>query len=212
MPLLGLCAFFSLINFLALLGFGVLTPYTLDRLNDTAKLGLVLSALNIGAVAGGVLMTTWGGTRPRIHTIMLGVAVGSAAIFLFGIARSTATMAACLFVFGATSPVINAPFFSILQAKVAPDVQGRVFATITQVTGLITPLALLLSGPLADRVFEPARALAVWQWVAPLVGSGKGAGIGLMFVLTGAMLMALSVAVYAVNSIRTLEATLPDHA
>jgi MFS family permease len=212
MPLLGLCAFFSLINFLALLGFGVLTPYTLDRLNDTAKLGLVLSALNIGAVAGGVLMTTWGGTRPRIHTIMLGVAVGSAAIFLFGIAGSTATMAACLFVFGATSPVINAPFFSILQAKVAPDVQGRVFATITQVTGLITPLALLLSGPLADRVFEPARALAVWQWVAPLVGSGKGAGIGLMFVLTGALLMALSVAVYAFNSIRTLEATLPDHA
>jgi DHA3 family macrolide efflux protein-like MFS transporter len=212
MALLGLCAFFSLINFLALLGFGVLTPYTLDRLNDTAKLGLVLSALNVGAVAGGVLMTVWGGTRPRIHTIMLGVLIGSAAIFLFGVARNTLTMAASLFVFGATSPMINAPFFSILQAKVAPDVQGRVFAAITQVTGLITPLALLLSGPLADRVFEPARTTAAWRWIAPLVGSGKGAGIGLMFVSTGVLLIVLSLAVYASNSIRRLEDTLPDNA
>jgi hypothetical protein len=211
-PLLGLCAFFSIINFLAFISFAVLTPYALDRFNDTALLGFVWGVFNIGAVVGGVVMTAWGGTRPRIHTIMLGVLVGSTAVFSLGFARDAVAIGICMFVFGSTNAFINAPFFSIMQAKVAPDVQGRVFATISQVTALISPLALLLSGPLADRVFEPARALSVWQWFAPLVGSGKGAGMGLMFVLSGALLMVLSLAVYASRSIRTLEAALPDHA
>jgi MFS family permease len=210
-PILELCIFFSSINFLANLSFALLTPYTLGRVNDTAQLGLVWGVFNIGAVAGGVLMTVWGGTRPRIHTIMMGVLIGSAAILALGTARNAVAIGACLFVFGSTNALINAPFMSILQAKVAPDVQGRVFAVITQVTALVTPIALLLSGPLADRVFEPARALSAWQWIAPLVGSGKGAGIGLIFVIAGALLLLLTLSVYAAPRLRNLEANLPDH-
>jgi MFS family permease len=210
-PLLALCIFFSAINFLANVAFAVLTPYTLDRVNDTARLGFVWGVFNVGAVAGGVLMTAWGGTRPRIHTIMLGVLIGSAAILALGLARDSAAIAICLFVFGSTNALINAPFSSILQAKVAPDVQGRVFAAIGQVTALVSPLAFLLAGPLADRVFEPARSLEAWHWVAPLVGSGKGAGIGLMFVLSGTILLVFSLAVYATKTIRNLERSLPDH-
>ena len=104
----------------------------------------------------------------------------------------------------------NAPFFSILQAKIAPDLQGRVFAAFFQVANLMTPLAAVIAGPLADRVFEPARRQPAWQSVGWLVGAGPGAGVGLMFVVAGALILALSLAVYAMPAVRRLEADLPN--
>ncbi len=106
----------------------------------------------------------------------------------------------------------NAPFLSILQAKIAPDLQGRVFAAYLQVALLLTPLASLVAGPLADRVFEPARRLPAWRGVGWLVGFGPGAGIGMIFVVSSALVLALSLAAYAIPAVRRLEADLPDHA
>jgi len=105
----------------------------------------------------------------------------------------------------------DAPFWSILQAKVAPDLQGRVFAAYLQLMMLMSPLAFLLAGPLADRVFEPARLRPAWHGVGRLVGDGPGAGMGLLFVVAGVLILGLSLAVYAVPAVRRLEADLPDH-
>ena len=77
---------------------------------------------------------------------------------------------------------------------------------------LLTPLASLLAGPLADRVFEPARRQPVWRSVGWLVGFGPGAGMGMIFVVAGVLVLALSVAVYAIPAVRRLETDLPDHA
>ena len=106
----------------------------------------------------------------------------------------------------------NAPFWSILQAKIAPDLQGRVFAAYGQVSMLMTPLAFLVAGPLADRIFEPARHQPVWRSVGWLVGVGPGAGMGMMFVVAGVLVLALTLVVYAIPSVRRLESDLPDHA
>ena len=120
-------------------------------------------------------------------------------------------IAASLFVLMFALPFPNAAFFSILQAKVAPDLQGRVFAALGQVAALLTPVAFLLAGPLADKVFEPAVRSAAWTPLAWLVGVGPGAGIGLMLVIAGAATGLLTLAVYALPAIRRLEATLPDY-
>src|SRR5215472_1169400 len=59
--LLGFCGFFSIMSFLAL---GVLVlevPYILDRTGSVVVLGVVMGALNFGAVAGAVAMAAWGG-------------------------------------------------------------------------------------------------------------------------------------------------------
>jgi MFS transporter, DHA3 family, macrolide efflux protein len=76
---------------------------------------------------------------------------------------------------------------------------------------LLTPLAFLVAGPLADRVFEPARGHPVWQTVGWLVGDRPGAGMGMMFVVAGALILALSLAVYAIPGVRHLETELPDY-
>jgi MFS transporter, DHA3 family, macrolide efflux protein len=209
--LLAVCAFFSATNLLFITCWVLMTPYALARLRDESQLGLVLGAFSLGAVAGGLVMSAWGGTRPRIHAIMLCIAAEGVFLALCGTAQAFWVLAGGLLLLGALPPVANASFLSIFQAKVAPDVQGRVFAAIVQLAAGTQPLAALVAGPLADRVFEPARGLDGWRWVAPIVGGDSGAGMGLMFVIAGALTTLLSLAVYAAPAIRGMEAAMPDH-
>lgn len=208
--LLGLSAYNSVVAFLV---FGVLvlgTPYVLARTGSEAMLGFVLSALNIGAIAGALTMSAWGGTRPRIHTVLLGRIIAGVFLALAGLGRSPLMLAAIFFVFVFTRPMTDAATASIYQAKIAPDLQGRVFAAIGQISALLTPLACLAAGPLADGVFEPARRLPAWRAVAWAVGDGPGAGIGLMFMIGGVLTALLSLAVYASPAIRHMESAPAD--
>src|SRR6202012_528714 len=104
---------------------------------------------------------------------------------LAGAARGPLALAASLSLMVFALAFTDAPFWSILQAKVAPDLQGRVFAAYLQLLSLMAPIAFLIAGPLADRVFEPARRQPAWHGVGWLVGAGPGAGMGLMFVVAG---------------------------
>ena len=209
--LLGLCGCFTITNFLVFSALVLEVPYILDRTGNVAVLGVVMGALNLGAVVGAVAMAVWGGTRPRIHTVMLGVAMVGAFLALAGVSRGALSVAASLFMLMFAIPFIEAAAFSILQAKTAPDLQGRVFAAVGQITATLKPLAYLVAGPLADRVFEPVRRAPLWRTVAWLVGAGQGAGIGLMFVIGGTLTLFLSLAFYGIPAIRRMESTLPDH-
>jgi len=143
---------------------------------------------------------------------MVGVVAAGLFLGLAGAAREALPIGASLFSMLFALAFTDAPFWSILQAKVAPDLQGRVFAAYLQVIMLMAPLAFLAAGPLADRVFEPARQQPIWRRVGWLVGDGPGAGMGLMFVVTGFLVLTLSIAVYAIPAVRRLESDLPDHA
>jgi hypothetical protein len=167
--------------------------------------------MNLGAVVGGVFMSIWGGTRPRINTMMPGIIVTGIFLALAGTAQTPTSLGITMFMFMVPIPIINAAFASMAQAKIAPDMQGRVFAAAGQITMLMSPLAYLLIGPLADKVFEPAVGLAGWSTVAPLVGDGAGAGMGLIFVGSGVLAAVTSIIVYAIPAIRHMEANLPDY-
>lgn len=209
--LLAFCLSFTAVNFVLSAAMVLITPYVLARSGSEAALGLVLAALNAGTIAGGVLAAAIGRGRPRIHR-MFGALIASCAVLaLAGMAREAWGVGLCMFLYAAGLPFMNVPFMSIMQAKTAPDVQGRVFAAIGQMAGLMMPLAYLVAGPLADRVFEPAIADAGWRLAAPFVGAEPGAGMGLMLVLSGVISLIISLAVYANSRIRRIETALPDY-
>jgi hypothetical protein len=209
--LLGLCGCFTITTFLVLGVMVLNVPYILDRTGNVAVLGVVMGALNFGALAGAVTMAAWGGTRPRIHTVMLAAAMVGAFLALAGVSRGALSIGASLFMLMFAIPFIEAASMSIFQAKTAPDLQSRVFAAVSQITALLRPTAYLVVGPLADRVFEPARRAPLWRDVSWLVGAGQGAGIGLMFVIGGTLSLFLVLAVYSIPAIRRMESTLADH-
>jgi MFS transporter, DHA3 family, macrolide efflux protein len=209
-PMLVMVGFFTLVNFIGV-GLGVLlTPYLLSRMgNDTGLMSIILTVSHLGAIVGGIVIGAWGGTRPRIHTVMIALILAGIVLIFAGMAQTPVPLGITLFLFMALPMAANIPLMSILQAKVPPDKQGRVFAAIGQLTMLVSPLSPLLLGPLADNVFEPAAQPTTWIF-APLVGSGAGAGMGLMFGLAGILIAALAALCYAVPSVRRMEATIPD--
>jgi MFS family permease len=190
----------------------LILPYPLARTHSTVAFGIVLACADVGMIAGAAAMAAWGGTRPRIHTVMLALFVAGLLLAVAGVARNTPELAASFFAFMFMLPFVNTASTSIFQAKVAPDVQGRVFAALGQISTLTMPLAFLIAGPLTDRVAEPAVRSSGWRAVAWLVGAHAGAGMGLLLVVGGLATAALSLVAYALPALRRLEATLPDHA
>jgi hypothetical protein len=91
--------------------------------------------------------------------------------------------------------------------------QGRVFSTRALIAQLSQPLAMLLAGPLADRILEPAMMpggglASLFGW---LVGTGPGTGIALIFVVCGLIGGAASLGGYTFNAVRNVEDIIPDH-
>jgi Na+-transporting methylmalonyl-CoA/oxaloacetate decarboxylase gamma subunit len=132
-------------------------------------------------------------------------------MMLVGVAQTVLSMGIVFFLLMMPLPTINALFASILQAKVPPDLQGRVFATTSQMSMLMTPLAYLIVGPLVDGVLEPAVGEPGWETIGLLVGNETGAGMGLLFLFNGLLVLATSAMMYAWPMIRTMETDLPDY-
>jgi len=212
-PLLGLQLVFLAFNLVVTFGFVVDQPMILARTGDSApKLGTVLSVGGIGGVAGGVVMSVWGGPKRKVNGIlggMLALSVGG--IVLFGLGREVVVWSVGLFIGAFIVPIANGSSQAIWQSKVPPDLQGRVFATRALIASIGTPIAMLLAGPAADLVFEPALRGGGVPVASALVGSGPGAGMSLMLVIAGIMGAIVSVAGYAVRSIREAESLIPDH-
>ena len=213
--LLGLLLVFLVINFTGSFGFVLLAPMILARSgNQELVLGSVQSTFGIGGVAGGLLLSLWGGPKRRIHGVLLGLALASLlGEGTLGLGRGIAVWAAGAFFISFFIPIINGSSQAIWQAKVAPDVQGRVFSVRRLIAQVTAPIAILLAGPLADRVFEPALipggALAEpFGW---LVGNEPGSGMALIFLITASLGTVAALAGYLVPLVRNVEAILPDH-
>ena len=212
--LLGLQIVFTIGNLFATLGFTLLAPMILARTgNNELIFGSVQSAGAIGGVVGGLAMSAWGGPRRRVLGVLGGwFFFGLLGETLLGLGQGLTIWLVAGFGGAFFIPIINASNQSIWQAKVEPDVQGRVFAVRRLIAWLVMPLAQLAAGPLADQVFEPAMqeggSLAnAFGW---LVGTGDGAGMALILVFSGLGAALVGLGSYGVRVVRDAEDILPD--
>jgi DHA3 family macrolide efflux protein-like MFS transporter len=212
--LLGLQLVFFSINLVAVFGNTVSTPMILARTgNDPGVLGIVQSTMGIGGVAGSILLSVWGGPKRRVHGVLTGMGLGMFGMILMGLGRDLYVWPLAAFINLFFIPIVNGSNQAIWQSKVAPDVQGRVFATRAMIAQISVPVAMLLSGPLADYYFEPAMAVggSLEPFFSSLVGSGPGAGMGLMFVIAGICGVLIGFGGYAFKVVRNVEDIIPDH-
>jgi len=212
--LLGLLLVFFTFNLIATFGFTLIAPMILARTgNDAVVLGSVMSASGAGGVAGSLLLSVWGGPKRRIRGVLFGLMIVGMITSLLGIASELTTWAPIAFFLTFLVPTINGSSQAIWQAKVAPDVQGRVFASRLLIAQISTPVSMLLAGPLADRVFEPAMAStgSLAPAFGTLVGNGPGSGMALMFVISGILATITGLVGYSIPVVRNAEDILPDH-
>jgi MFS family permease len=210
--LLGLLFIYAGVNFV--LSFeNVLAIPLIVSLTSEAAAGGVLSAAGFGMLAGSLAVSAWGGPkRRRIAWIMGGIAVSGGAVFVIGLRPWLWLIAGAYVLLALLGPVINTSSQVVWQLKVAPGMQGRVFALRRMLAQMASPLAIILAGPLADRVFEPMLAAdgALAGSVGRLIGTGPGRGIAFLFLLTGVGTALLAAVGWLSPRVRHVETEIPD--
>ena len=210
--LLGLVMMFAVMNFTASAAFVVLTPMLLD-LTTPDVLGIIGSTAGIGMVLGTVVMSLWGGPKRRIYAIYVGEFLAGLFMMLIGLTPLIPLIVIGNFLFLFLNPITNGNSQALWQSKVAADVQGRVFAVRRMIAEAITPIALIIAAPLAERVFEPLMETGgplADTFIGDVVGTGPGRGIGLMFIVMGGLYTLASVGGALYPRLRRVEIELPD--
>jgi MFS family permease len=212
--LLGLQLVFFLGNLFIGIGGTVLAPMILARTGSNSLVfGSVETAGAIGGVIGGVLMSAWGGFKRRVHGVLAGWAFAGIFIVMLGIGRGLTMWALSLALVAMMSSLIDASNQAIWQAKVAPDVQGRVFSARRLIALFTNPISPIIAGVMADFVLEPAMRTdsSLAGIFGGLVGTGPGAGMGLLVIFCGLGATLVGLGGYLFRSIYYAEQILPDH-
>ncbi len=208
--LLALLVFLALANFLMEMSVVLFTPMILS-FASTAALGLVMTLGGIGYLVGSVVMSIWGCPKRRINTVMVSMLLMGVFMTLIGLRASLPLVMVSVCLCMVFLPITVSANQAIWQNKVAPDVQGRVFA-IRQAIILAMPLlAYVLTGPLTDKVFEPLLKVGgpLAGSVGKIIGVGTGRGAGLLFICAGLFLVLVSAIGYLSPRLRRVEDEMP---
>jgi len=145
------------------------------------ELGWLQSASGAGLIAGGLVLSIWGGFKRKVVTMYVGGGLQGLALVVLGVVPSNlfvvaiAAMGANGFLNawynGATAPVI--------QTVVPADMQGRVFTLLTSICQGVYPISLIVLDPVV-------RLIGLRTWY---VGGGL-----LVFLVCAAALFVPSIA------------------
>jgi MFS family permease len=209
--LLSLMVFFAVLNFAGSSANALVQPLILTFASPRA-LGTMLTTAGIGLLIGSVLMSVWGGPKRRVLGIFGFMPLAGVGILIAGLRPSIPVVVAGLILAFFSLPFIEGSTTAIVQSKVDPNVQGRVFAVTHVIASGLAPIAYVLAGFLSDRVFEPLMAPdgALAPVFGPFLGVGKGRGMGLILLLIGVILLLTTAVGAMLPRLRNIEDDLPD--
>lgn len=209
--LLGLLIFFAITSFLNGFIASLIYPLILS-FASAAKLGVIISIAGTSLIASSLVMSAWSGPKRRILGVIGSEAIFGVGILIVGLRPSGVLIAIGALIAHAALPVSNVTNQAIWQIKVAPDVQGRVFAMRQMIGRAMTPIAFLLAGPLADGIFNPLLTAhgALAGSLGQLIGIGPGRGIGLIFIVMGILALLTAGLGALAPQLRAVERDLPD--
>jgi MFS family permease len=213
--LLGLQLTFFFGNLFAGIAMTLLAPMILSRTaNDSLMLGSVQTAGAVGGLIGGIAMSAWGGFKRRVHGVLIGWIIPGIGMSIVGLEGGLPIWIIGSILTAIVISLVNGSNQAIWQSKVAPDVQGRVFSARRLIAWLTNPISPIIAGTLADFVLEPQMRVstsALSQTFGWLVGTGPGAGMGLIIFFCGLSGPLIGLAGYLSTYIRDAETLLPDH-
>ena len=153
------------------------------------ELGFINSALGIGIILGGLILSAWGGFKNRILTSLSALTISGGAFMMIGFAPANGYILALagMSLFGFLIPMLDGPLIAVIQAKVEPEIQGRVFSLLRAGGSLASPLGLAIAGPVADATSNQ-----------------------LLFIVSGILTLAAGLASFFIRDIRNISAGMDE--
>ncbi len=162
----------SLINMLASPAFSLL-PLMVTKIygKGAAEVAWLESALGLGIVAGGLLLGLWGGFKRKTATTLTGLIGMGAGITILGLTdRNTYLLAVGMMgLVGLMNALANGALGAIMQTKIPPEMQGRIFTVIGSLASAASPLGMLLAAPVAEKL-----GIRAWYLIAGIFCAAMG--------------------------------------
>ena len=166
----GMLTISTLINFIMRPSFQLMAILVLGWFGGTEiEFGWMAAALGAGFMAGGLVLSIWGGFRRHMQTSAMGIVGAGLAILTVGLVPQTAFFLAlgAIFAAGFMMPLCSGPIQALVQSSVPPNMQGRVFAIMSSASTLISPLSVGIAGPFFDA-FGP-QVWYTWGGITAVV-------------------------------------------
>jgi DHA3 family macrolide efflux protein-like MFS transporter len=137
------------------------------------EFGLMDSAWGFGVILGGLILSIWGGFKRKVATSMMGIIGIGLGITVVGLAPSNLYILAIVGIAfsGIMNPITNGPLFALVQSTVQPDMQGRVMSLIISAATAMSPLSLMVAGPVSDAI-----GIRTWFWIGGSLCLAMGIG------------------------------------
>lgn len=203
---------FSILNFFANFCFVLLGPMIIE-LENSSIYGLVTSVSGMGMVVGGLFAGILPAKNNKIKKIVCSLLLCSVGLVFMGWTPLWYIIAFGFFLFMLPVPYANGTLGAFLQTKIEPNLLGRVGGLLNLILRVTSPVAIILSGVLADYIFTPLmvdNGVLANTFVAGILGTGNTRGIGLMFVVSGICLAFTCLYLLLNRSVMTLEERISD--
>ncbi len=148
---------------------------------------MVEAAVSLGILAGSLTITLSKPAKYKTKVIFVSCAITCFGGVIQSLTYTPFAWGIAAFVSYLCAAILNANLTTVMRTQVPVEMQGRVFSAKDTLQNCLIPLGLFLGGVLVDHVFEPFMETAspVQMLLGRFFGTGKGAGIALMFFCTG---------------------------
>lgn len=209
---INLIAVFSILNFIANVAMVLIGPLVMSNFN-TQIYGIVNSVSGVAMVIGGIISGIIPSKNHKVKSIFISLSICAIGMIVMGINYHWIVISIGFFLFMFPTPYANGTLGSLFQLKIETKMLGRIGALVDALMKIITPIAIILAGFLADKVFNPLLKVGGTldnTIISKIIGSGNGRGIGLMFVICGLTLLIICVYMLLNKDINKLEILNPD--
>ena len=168
---------------------------TAGMMESLCAVGLLIGSLWIG-IAG----------IKKNYSKILAVSCFFCGIFMSmtGVNENLNIIGISTFLFFSTLPFMNSCADVLVRVSIPNELQGRVWGLISLITQMGTVVAYIISGIMADYVFEPMfnKNGILVENIGIIIGTGKGRGIGFMLILSGMGMLIMAIVIWKNGEIR----------
>jgi MFS family permease len=169
-PMLWLLGTFAVVNLLSspvgvfqqlLLKFNLEPSWTAQGMSFEAALALMATVGSVGGLAGGLLISAWGGLkRRRVYGVIIPIMISGTATLGLGLSTGIYLAAVMTLTSHAMVPIMNSHSQTIWQTQTPRELQGRVFSVRRVIAQFTTPMGVSLVG-LVGGQFDPSLVIAL---------------------------------------------------
>jgi len=173
-------------------------------LSNVKTAGMMESLCAVGLLIGSLWIGIAG--IKKNYSKILAVACFFCGIFMSmtGVNENLAIIGISTFLFFSTLPFMNSCADVLVRVSIPNELQGRVWGLISLITQMGTVAAYIISGVMADYVFEPMfnKNGILVKNIGMIIGTGKGRGIGFMLILSGIGMLIMAIVIWKNGEIR----------